>query len=315
MNDIIEDAALHPGAVHIALVDAKTRWFYEIADWVREALNQIGIVACIVIDSVEGFANRWSNRSQQQWLVLTPEMHSRLPAGCIAYNFEQIDARASHVSPKALDHLASVCEGRIVWDFSTRNRNFWHARNIFVHHAPLVLSASMAYPKSMHIGGKCAHLGNNYGRRSSFIDELKRSIGPDFVCIQSAFCVGDAAILGRDLCAHAKVECFREISIVVNIKPVEPRLTCLETARLLSCIANGIFVISERDTDDDASRIFADAGVLFVASRDMCKVATALMQELPRVHRMANAIRDKLARDPRFQDIFTKAAYACCRRD
>jgi hypothetical protein len=47
-----------------------------------------------------------------------------------------------------------------------------------------------------------------------------------------------------------------DASIVVNIKPVDPALTCLETPRLCWCLSNGVFVISEVDGDEVARAPF-----------------------------------------------------------
>jgi hypothetical protein len=266
----------------IALATIKAPWFFEIGEALTDALLDMGYNAVLEVDTVENLTKRWTAPSNSTWIVLTPEIYHHLPANAIAYNLEQLDARASHVPPAALHHLADTCrKARCVWDFSMRNMQFWAAHDIPAVHVPIGYTPRMTYPVSMSAeGSRLVFIGTVYGRRQMLIDEVKQAVGADrFDLITDAYCYGDAR-LGQ---AHAssKITALASACLAVNIKPVAPELTCTETSRLWWCIANRVFVISEADGDEEGMRPFKEAGIPFVNADRLAPLTAELMAEAP----------------------------------
>ena len=162
----------------IAVATIKAPWFFEIGEALTDALLDMGYNAVLEVDTVENLTKRWTAPSNSTWIVLTPEIYHHLPANAIAYNLEQLDARASHVPPAALHHLADTCrKARCVWDFSMRNMQFWAAHDIPAVHVPIGYTPRMTYPVSMSAeGSRLVFIGTVYGRRQMLIDEVKQAV-------------------------------------------------------------------------------------------------------------------------------------------
>lgn len=276
----------------IALVEAKSPWFYEIADALIAGFRELRMRACLDVDTPEGFAQRWAGSwsgAACKWLVMTPEVHAKLPPGSIAYNLEQLDARASHVAPAALEHLRRACAPcERVWDFSAKNLHFWDdGVRRRAHYMPLGASLRMAYPSGIPGNGSNSvlFLGNPYGRRAELVNRLKARIA-GFEVVQNAFCFGDARRGQR--ASAAKLEALARAKLVVNIKPVDPQLTCTEAPRLLWCLANRVFVVSEMDGDPAGRAPFEASGVVFAETAELESVACELARR-PREELLARA--------------------------
>lgn len=291
---VIVTEALRSVRVRVALVAAKAPWFYEIADALVDAFVEKGVDAVLVVGTVDALQARWSALSTTTWIVLTPECFDALPPrGAIAYNFEQLDARATtSAHPSAIAHLVRVCRGaHALWDFSARNRAFWAAHGLAPVHVPLGFSPKMAYNRPIaRDADACLFIGNVYGRRGALVEALRARLGAHrFHVVSDAFCYGDPYAEGDDASDDAKAAVLAGARLVVNLKPVDPALTCLETPRLWWCVANHVFVVSERDDDHAARAPFEAAGAArFVETARLVETVAELMAE-PRATTRARA--------------------------
>lgn len=296
--------------VRVALVDTKAPWFYEIADALTDALVGKGYDAVLVVDTVDALQARWRGviAGGAWWIVLTPECFSALPrARAIAYNFEQLDARATTAHPAAIAHLVRVCRtAAAIWDFSTRNTGFWQTHGLTPIHAPLAYSPKMTYGVPLEREADvCVFIGNVYGRRIALVEALRTRLGAHRFCVVSdAFCYGDPYATGQQGAATfaQKAAVLARARLVVNLKPVDPALTCLETPRLWWCVANRVFVVSERDDDHVAQHPFEAAGaVCFVETARLAETIIEVMTEpVARTRARARAAFAQLSRAPRY---------------
>lgn len=291
--------------VRVALVDSKVPWFYELADALVDALAARGLDVVLVVDSVEALQARWSGGlSTTWWIVLTPESFCALPRQrSVAYNFEQLDARAKTAHPSAIEHLVRVCrDATAIWDFSTRNNAFWQAHGLTPTHVPLAYSPKMTYGVRIERDADvCVFIGNVYGRRCAMVDTLRTRLGSKFRVVSDAFCYGDP-YKTNDRHDATKKAVLAGARLVVNLKPVDPKLTCLETPRLWWCVANRVFVISERDDDHVAQSLFETTGAAcFVDTAQLIETVVNVMTEpLAHTRERAHAAFARLASAPRY---------------
>lgn len=307
---LIASADVRTIDVRVALVDTKAPWFYEIADALIDALVGKGHDAVLVVDTAEALQARWARvAGGGWWIVLTPECFSALPrARAIAYNFEQLDARATTAHPAAIAHLVRVCRGAAaIWDFSARNNGFWQTHGLTPKHVPLAYSPKMTYGVPFERDADvCVFMGNVYGRRIALVDALRARLGAHRFCVVSdAFCYGDPYATGQKTAVAAftrKAAVLARARLVVNLKPVDPALTCLETPRLWWCVANRVFVVSERDDDRVARQPFEAAGaVCFVETARLAETIVDVMAEpVARTRARARAAFALLACAPQY---------------
>ena len=288
MNLVWEDISTTTSSVPIRVMLAREKvpWFYEIADALVDALCARGERAALVVDDVLSLEARWrdSRFSLGRWVVFTPELFRSMPCtGAMAFNMEQLDARGSHIEAlPALNNLAEVCRGADgIWDYSLRNASFWASHKLNFAHVPLGYMPRMQYPPGLPgDADKCMFLGNVYGRRKQLVDELRHILGSRFAVVGDAFCHGDARQVGHRPMSNYKLAALGKARVVVNIKPVEPMRTCLETPRLWWCAANRIPVVSELDGDAEARRPFEEAGAaVFVPAEKLIDEVLRLMNE------------------------------------
>jgi hypothetical protein len=268
--------------IRVALALEKIPWFFEIAESLVDSLNANGYCAVLVVDDAPKLQARWSKSwALYKWIVMTPELFTQLPMNSIAYNFEQLDARSSHVHAQVIDAFVDVCKtAGTVWDFSSRNNQFWASRNVKSVVVPLTYTPRMTYPYSISgTHDKCLFIGNVYGRRVALVNDLREALGSTFEVVESAFSYGDSR--GGIACDDKKLRAIASAAVVVNIKPIDPALTCLETSRLMWCVANRILVVSEIDEDHEARAFFKSVGVVFVPMREIIKTVQVLMNESP----------------------------------
>lgn len=284
---LIPDIALspkHTSVVRVALSKDKAPWFFEIAEALLDALLENDISASLVVRTTKDLQHMWlKGWSLYTWIVMTPELFEKLPKNCIAYNFEQLDARHSHTNPAVLECFVSICkQAQEVWDFSHRNTAFWVSRGVLPKVVPLGYTARMTYPlataKTEH---KCLFMGNVYGRRVEYVRLLTEALGDRFEVVSDCFCYGDARD-SPNFVDDRKIRALARAAVVVNLKPVEPSLTCLETSRVAWCVANRVLVVSERDDDVKAREMYESVGVVFADSPSaVYQAVVAFLSETP----------------------------------
>lgn len=316
--DIVYTPSSRAGSVtYVALALEKRPWFEEIAVALVEALIDRGHDAHLIVDHVDRFIHRWSAPFgvARAWIVLTPELFSRMPpTRAVAYNLEQLDARAIDC-PKGVDQLARIsAHASTIWDFSTRNMAFWTSRGLACEHAPLGYSPCMSYPRSLAATpprmARCMFIGYAYGCRIKKVEALRARLGDDrFAQTNASFCFGDAR---SDLLAGSaqKIVDLSAVSIVVNLKSVEPSISCLETSRLWSCVANRVLVLSELDDDFCARAPFEAAGMYFAPFDELLETVCVLMNEsVASLQSRADAIFDQLRRSMRFANVIPELRF------
>jgi len=147
----------------------------------------------------------------------------------------------------------------------------------------------MTYPVSIEgAHDACVFLGNVYGRRARILDKLRARLGARLRVVSDAFCYGDSYYAPAASSA-AKLATLAGARVVVNIKPVEPALTCTETPRLWWCVANRVFVVSETDNDAEARAPFEEAGLVFARTSDELVEAVVEIMSEPRERTRARA--------------------------
>ena len=133
------------------------------------------------------------------------------------------------------------------------------------------------------------------------VEALQTRLGSKFRVVSDAFCYGDPYVTD-DRHDATKKAVLAGARLVVNLKPVDPTLACLETPRLWWCVANRVFVVSERDDDHVAQHAFEAAGaVCFVETARLIETVVEVMAEpLARTRARAHAAFARLASAPRY---------------
>lgn len=169
---------------------------------------------------------------------------TKLPKYYIMYNFLQAECRKKktlRVADKARNAIQ-------LWDYSPLNIKFFEhsISNIKTAYVPFGYSKTYELSQSEDIKkiNAIGFLGDlNSPRRQNIVRDIKNKTGHDITTSKIK------------LFGDSKARFLRSTKIMLNIHKVDSA-TILETARIVTLLSNGCFVISEKSNDQDLMNIY-----------------------------------------------------------
>ncbi|WP_020375660.1 hypothetical protein [Sulfobacillus thermosulfidooxidans] len=162
--------------------------------------------------------------------LLSPEVIHNLPATAILYNLEQVTDNSPWITSKWTDAL----HGKVIWDYSSRNIEYWTSKGLVAHYvpigyAPVLTRINRKHDKDIDV----VFYGSLNERRIKVIEELKK---------HNLNVVALAGVYGKsrdDIIARSK--------LALNVHFYTPNI--FEVVRASYLIANRVPVLSERNSD------------------------------------------------------------------